>query len=52
MYILLQAVEENIWFKVTQPQGGPVQKPRTKYSPVLLNLRSAVIYFRVLPRLL
>ena len=29
---------------LARPEGGPIQKPRTEYSPVLPDLRSAIIY--------
>jgi len=38
-----RAVQENIWFKAGSI-GPTVQKPRTKYSCVLPDLRSAIIY--------
>jgi len=42
-----RAVQENIEFKagsIGPTIGGPIQKPRTGYSPVLPKLRSAIIY--------
>ena len=29
---------------LAQPQGGPMQKPRIKHSPVLPDLKNAIIY--------
>ena len=29
---------------LAQPKGGTIQKPRTEYFPIMLDLRNAIIY--------